>query len=382
MKNQVAILLLLLTAFLGMQCANADGSSFGASSSVKGTVIKGAVQNAAGLQVYLDKVVITKAHQVLDKVDADGNGNFEFNYPNGLEAGGYRIRIGAQKFVVILDGSEGLVEINGDLNSLSQYNLTTSGSSATASYVNLMKGLYDRTIQPTSIQGYVDTCSNAMAAMMVAFQTMGQNPQFIDTHKGIHGRLTTDYPNSENTLNYGVFISQLEAYFAQQKAGQKVQVGMPAPDISLPNPDGNTYTLSDLKGKVVLLDFWASWCGPCRRENPNVVKVYNQYKDKGFTVFSVSLDGIDSRGMARYPNQDAIDKAMVNQKKRWVDAIKKDGLPWPYHVSDLKKWECAPAKLYGVNSIPRTFLIDREGKIAAVNLRGAAQIEQELLKVL
>ncbi|MBK8492644.1 MAG: TlpA family protein disulfide reductase [Saprospirales bacterium] len=377
MKNQISILLLVLTAFMGMQCANSEGAA-----SVKGTVIKGTVQGAANLQVYLDQVIINKANQVLNKVDADANGSFEFNYPEGLEAGVYRMRIGAQKFVIILDGTEGLLQLTGDLNTLSQYNFTLTGSKASYSYVELMKGLYNRTILPDNIQGYVDTCSSSLGAMMVAFQTMGQNPQFIGTHKNIHSRLTKDYPGSENTLNYGIFISQLETYFAQQQAGQRIQVGMPAPDINLPSPDGKKYALSDLKGKVVLLDFWASWCGPCRRENPNVVKVYNQYKDKGFTVFSVSLDGLASSDMAKFPSQEAIDAQMKSQKQRWVEAIQKDGLPWPYHVSDLKKWECAPAQLYGVNSIPRTFLIDREGKIAAVNLRGAAEIEQEILKVL
>ena len=156
----------------------------------------------------------------------------------------------------------------------------------------------------------------------------------------------------------------------------------PAPDIKLPSPDGKEYALSDLKGQVVLLDFWASWCRPCRMENPNVVKVYNKYKDKGFTVFSVSLDGLDSRSKARYQgNTERLEEAMEMQKKRWVDAINKDGLTWDTHVSDLKKWECAPAKAYGVSSIPRTFMIDKEGRIAALNLRGE-QVEEVLLQLL
>ncbi|MCB0592877.1 MAG: TlpA family protein disulfide reductase, partial [Phaeodactylibacter sp.] len=128
--------------------------------------------------------------------------------------------------------------------------------------------------------------------------------------------------------------------------------------------------------------FWASWCGPCRRENPNVVRVYDQYKSQGFTVFSVSLDGIDSRTRSRFGDEQAASQYLDNQKQRWVEAIKQDNLKWEYHVSDLQKWESAPAAQYGVRSIPRTFLIDRDGKIAAVNLRGAEQIERELKKLL
>ena len=125
--------------------------------------------------------------------------------------------------------------------------------------------------------------------------------------------------------------------------------GSVAPELEFNDPEGKTRKLSDLRGKVVLIDFWASWCGPCRRENPHVVSMYQKYHDKGFEVFSVSLD------------KDA---------NAWKAAIAKDGLVWPNHVSDLKGWGSAAAKLYGVSSIPCTFLLDREGRILAKGLRG------------
>jgi thiol-disulfide isomerase/thioredoxin len=129
-----------------------------------------------------------------------------------------------------------------------------------------------------------------------------------------------------------------------------------APEIAMKNPAGKVMKLSSLRGKIVLIDFWASWCGPCRRESPNVVKLYNKYKDKGFTVFSVSLD---------------------NDAEAWKKAIAQDGLIWPNHVSDLLGWNTPMTQLYGFNSIPHTVLIDKNGKILGVGLRGEI-LEQKL----
>lgn len=145
----------------------------------------------------------------------------------------------------------------------------------------------------------------------------------------------------------------------QQIAGMRsFTIGAEAPDFAQATPEGKMLKLSDLRGKVVLIDFWASWCGPCRRENPNVVKMYQAYKDKGFEILGVSLD---------------------RDRQRWLDAIQQDGLTWP-HVSDLQQWSNAVAQMYGVNSIPHTVLVDKEGRILARNLRGEA-LEHKLAEI-
>ncbi|MCO5260007.1 MAG: AhpC/TSA family protein [Crocinitomicaceae bacterium] len=157
-------------------------------------------------------------------------------------------------------------------------------------------------------------------------------------------------------------ISKMYAQLKEQKdAANMFAPGKLAPDFEELMVDRKTkMKLSDLRGKVVLLDFWASWCGPCRRENPNVVAVYKKYKDKGFTVMNVSLD-------------DNLDN--------WKRAIEQDGLIWPNHVSDLNKWNSAVGRIYQVNSIPFAVLIDKEGKIIDTNLRGPA-LEEAVSRLL
>ena len=130
------------------------------------------------------------------------------------------------------------------------------------------------------------------------------------------------------------------------------KIGAKAPDFTAPNPDGEMITLSNILGKVTILDFWASWCRPCRIENPNFVKIYEQYHAKGLEIISVSLD-------------------RNNQKQRWVEAIEKDQLNW-YNVSNLKFWQDPLAQLYNVSSIPATFILDKDGVILATKLRGGA----------
>jgi peroxiredoxin len=157
---------------------------------------------------------------------------------------------------------------------------------------------------------------------------------------------------------YNIYTPELQQTKAGQELAAKIarwrqtSIGSIAPDFTQNDPDGKPVSLKDFRGKYLLIDFWASWCGPCRAENPNVVKAYNRFKDKGFTILGVSLDN-------------------ENGRERWLKAIEDDNLTWT-QVSDLKYWNNAAAKLYEVNAIPANFLLDPEGKIIGRNLRGEA----------
>jgi len=174
--------------------------------------------------------------------------------------------------------------------------------------------------------------------------------------KAFHQKMKVVLPESKYTQKLQL---QVQSIAQELEATKHLQVGQPAPEISLPSPEGSPITLSSLKGKVVLIDFWASWCGPCRQENPNVVRVYNEYKSKGFEIYGVSLD---------------------KERDSWLAAIKEDQLSW-LHVSDLQFWSSAAAQTYHVRAIPATYLIGRDGIILAKNLRGPA-LEAKLAEVL
>ncbi|MCE1198228.1 MAG: AhpC/TSA family protein [Marinilabiliales bacterium] len=158
------------------------------------------------------------------------------------------------------------------------------------------------------------------------------------------------------SIQKSIYVQELKKIADKMRASE---VGAMAPDFTLPTPDGGTLALSSLRGKYILVDFWASWCQPCRQENPNVVALYAQYKDKGFDIIGVSLD---------------------REKDAWVKAIADDHLTW-HHVSDLKYWQSEVAQKYGVTGIPFSLLLDKEGKIIAKGLRGEA-LAQKLASLL
>lgn len=186
---------------------------------------------------------------------------------------------------------------------------------------------------------------NVFSAVLLA----DQNPNNYDKTLALIERLSPKMPKSGYIDNLYI----LKEYY------NTLKIGAIAPDITLKTVDDKDISLSSLRGQVVLVDFWASWCSPCRLSNPAIVELYNKYNKSGFTVFGISLD---------------------NKKEDWISAIEKDKLNW-YHGSDLKKWNSEVVKLYNIDGIPQTFLLDREGRIVGVNLKGE-ELENKLKQLL
>jgi thiol-disulfide isomerase/thioredoxin len=350
------------------------------SSCNNGPGIKGNISDGGSSPITLERIGLDNNATVIDQQEMK-NGAFSFSFKEKPKAGLYRIKFAQQNVIILLDGTEKNVELSGNLASLQNASYVVKGSAPTEEMLSSFQK-FTSGGQPNmdDIKSTITNAKSPLAASLLAVQLLGFRPEFLGMHRDVAARLKSSYPDSELTKSYESFIVQTEQAQKQQQAEEVIQVGIDAPEINLPSPTGKSFSLASLKGKVVLLDFWASWCGPCRRANPHVVEIYHKYKSKGFTVYSVSLDGVDSRTKAQLGDPAQIKSYEDQAKVAWVQAIEKDKLVWDTHVSDLKKWECEPAAAYGVRSIPKTFLLDKNGKIAAIN--PSMNLEEEVKKLL
>ncbi|MDJ0366669.1 TlpA disulfide reductase family protein [Hymenobacter sp. H14-R3] len=369
---------LVAIALLGLTnaCQNA--------SAAEGYEINGQLRNLpAGTTLHLSELTSSQfVERGTAKTDAQGKFTFKGTLP--VAAAVYQLKVDEPNQVLLVLDNNTHLTLSGDAKSLpNSYSVKGSKDSEVIQQLtrtmNASRAQMERLGQRYNAAGAAGkkdslaiieqkynvlqraTASRAKAvirrnanSVAAGFATLSfVNPDddfaFADSIAGIQRKAQ---PNSPFTQALSERLEPLRA----------TAIGTAAPDISMATPDGKMLSLKSTRGKYVLVDFWASWCGPCRQENPNVVKAYNQFKakGKGFTVFSVSLD---------------------DDKDRWTKAIATDGLLWPNHVSDLKKWSNAAAAAYGVQAIPQSFLLDPNGKIIAKNLRGPA-LEAKLAEVL
>ena len=346
------------------------------------------IEGAAGRTAYFDRFENGRTYHV-DSVTLDSDGSGTLDVPT-LPLDFYRIAVGDEQLVVALDSAESVsveavagnlaapTAVKGSTHSeayhgflaetrtyetkrdaLRQRIAAEPANTAAVQELNeLNRSFYDRCVAFTKEQ-------SSSPAVFAAVNRLNIQ-QELALFKQVRDDMRKTMPRSDFYGQFRQGVDQLE----QQEIAMKLQqeeasrlagmlpIGGVAPEIRQQTPDGGTFALSDLRGKYVLVDFWASWCRPCRMENPNVKRVYDMYHKKGFEILGVSLD---------------------RDHGAWVQAIKDDGLPWK-HVSDLGFWSNAAAQEYGVSSIPFTVLLDKEGKVLEKGLR-AEQLETALARL-
>lgn len=362
---------LFILSLVTFACSSEDSSKL--------VTINGKLENSKGDTIYLEELSTTSIN-IKDSAVVDKNGEFEIRV-KVPQIGFYRLKTKPNNFLILVLDSLDKVQMKADASNLAQ-TYTVEGSKNSKLVWELNKHQVNIYNTQDSLQKiYLKYQNNPIAdsigkelensfnTVLQSFQEnvrtfIRKNPtefasllgiENLDAEKDfalyqqVEKNLSKRYPNSEYIKSLSRRVSEMN----------KLNIGTLAPEIRLQDTKRNFFSLSSLKGKIVLIDFWASWCKPCRAENPNVVKLYEKYKGKGFEILGVSLD----------KDQDA-----------WLKAIEEDKLVWK-HVSDLAFWNSIVVQLYNITGIPYTVLIDKEGKIIAKNLRGT-ELENKLEEIL
>ncbi|MEX0812088.1 MAG: TlpA disulfide reductase family protein [Chitinophagales bacterium] len=341
-------------------------------------IVDGKIEGAEGQTLFLDQMSL-QGNVPIDTAILNKEG--EFKMKGTLpEDGLYMLRFNQNKtWALVLEG--GAVTVNGNFEDVFDYTVSGSQPSEQLSAFikelgTTQKSLQQLTQQFQQLRAQGGDQNQLMQIQMQYQQKAGYlqklTTNFVDTvqspHLALFGASLLDV--RENTALLKKVVERVEDqvpnspfladFKAKLKEAKRLAIGSKAPDFKLKSHKGTEYSLYDMDAKYILIDFWASWCRPCRIENPNLVKTYKEYKDKGFEIYSISLD---------------------KNMQKWVSAIGQDNLTWKYHGSELKGWQCPVAQNYNVRSIPATFLVDGEFNIVAKNLRGDA-LENKLAELL
>jgi peroxiredoxin len=353
-------------------------------------IVHGTINEAEGSVLVFEHLTPNKINQI-DSVKLDASGNFQFTHETAVSSF-YRIVLNNNSIFIVGNPGE-KIEVKASAPFISRDYIVTGSSDSklaqemnahlveTADSLQKLNNYYQAEIEKeganqqtifnevnvlaenlfnqdkTYLSELINNNSKSLFIYLALYQSFGRTtifnyPEDKDMFNFVLSNMEKNHPESGFTKSLKSEISKLEIQQQQESSTQAgFGIGDTPPDIVMENPDGEVKSLHDLRGKYVLLDFWAAWCRPCRMENPNILADYNKYKNDNFTIFQVSLD---------------------KTHEDWIKGIKDDNLSQWTHVSDLKYWNNEAARIYGVQSIPASFLLDPEGKIIAKNLRGPA----------
>ncbi len=356
--------------------------------------VSGTLPEAAGRLLYLYEMTTTK-YITVDSAFLDDQGSFEF-HGSAEELKFYALQFTDDNSINLLAAPGDMIEISGNavdlqgtyrvsgsedsekirqlsyqldntIEQIYELSIVFNDSSESRNFLKIKDSLdtrYEEILraQKDFTYAFITSNQNSLASLMALYQQIGPRRYLLDPMEDfeyyamIDSSLGIHYPGSEAVKELHRQVVELQTQYSYLRQSEMhLGIGMEAPEVALPAPGGDTLLLSSLRGQLVLLDFWASWCSPCREENPNLIKLYREYADRGFEIYQVSLD---------------------KSRTAWLKAIEDDSLNW-VHVSDLKMWESVVVSIYGLQGIPMNFLLDEEGRILDKNLRGV-RLEEKL----